>query len=60
MDISELMGSGDGDRSSHGCDANSSRSSPKHFTDMPEFVTITMIVYTLFTVVGSAGKKFRV
>ena len=58
MDISELIGSGGGDGGSYGSDANSSRSSPaKHFTDMPEFITITMIVYTLFTVVGSAGKK---
>ena len=56
MDISELMGSG-----FHGNDANSSGvMATKHFMDMPEFVIPTMTMYVLFTVVGSAGKKFQI
>ena len=58
MDISELMGSGGGVGGFRGRDANSSR--VKHFMDMPEFVIPTMTMYVLFTVVGSAGKKFQI
>ena len=57
MDISELMGSGDGDMGFDGNDPNSTGvMAKKHFTDMPEFVIPTMALYTLFTVVGVAGE----
>ena len=62
MDISELMGSGDGDtgfQRDANADANSTAvMETKKFTDMPSFIISTMIMYTLFTVAGGVGKKF--